>query len=521
MQGKMAKQVVVATQGLLATQSLVATQGLLLPAWEGATYHEHQETGVKWMLEREAKGYAISGPPTSQTIKDHVVRGGILGDKMGVGKTIQSLGLIANGGPLKTLVITPLAVRGQWEHELRRSNVNLYLPTQWGGRWVLQGSGHTTERPTVHLTHYDKVANRPDLCEGEEYGRIILDEGHTIRNPSTKKAQVIFKIAANIPYRWALTGTPITNSMDDAVTYLKFIGCPVDSGKKKWQAKYEDWVRNLYMSRQLTECEPSPELVLPPTAIEETRLLDFTSAEEESVYRGIYANEESKWRCAQKLKGQAYQLALFSILLRLRQVSVNPQIYIKARRKEAFGWTGPEFHAVSRKFDEVAFLLREAHEQSEEHKWIVFCQFHEEMILMEAFLKAHPFVGNVLQYHGGMNVKEREATLKESRLPTEKGKQDVFLIQLKAGSTGINLQHYDRIIFVSPWWTLSEMEQAKARAVRIGQSKVVKIYLLHLRTEDTFNIDKCMMEKVFTKKGLADEFETWSVHKQIPVAEAA
>ena len=140
---------------------------------------------------------------------------------------------------------------------------------------------------------------------------------------------------------------------------------------------------------------------------------------------------------------------------------------------------------------------------------------------METFLKAHPFVGNVLHYHGGMNVKEREATLKESRLPTEKGKQDVFLIQLKAGSTGINLQHYDRIIFVSPWWTLSEMEQAKARAVRIGQSKVVKIYLLHLRTEDTFNIDKCMMEKVFTKKGLADEFETWSVHKQIPIAEAA
>ena len=58
------------------------------------------------------------------------------------------------------------------------------------------------------------------------------------------------------------------------------------------------------------------------------------------------------------------------------------------------------------------------------------------------------------------------------------------------------------------------MEQAKARAVRIGQNKVVKVYLLHLRTEDVFNIDKCMMEKVFKKKTLADDFESWSVHKQ-------
>lgn len=433
---------------------------------------------------------------------------------MGVGKTIQSMGLIMNGGLLKTLVITPLAVRGQWEHEFRRSNVNLYLPTQWGGRWILQDTHNDLQRPTVHLAHYDKVVNRPDLCEGEDYDRIILDEAHIIRNPSTKKAQTIFKIAEKIPYHWSLTGTPITNSMDDAVTYLKFIGCPVDPGNKKWQDKYGEWIRNLYMSRELSECEPSPELILPPIAIEETRLLDFTNVDEESVYRGIYANEESKWRCAQKLKGQAYQLALFSILLRLRQVSVNPQIYIKARKKEPFGWNGPEFHTVSRKFDEVAFLLKEANEKSGEHKWIVFCQFHEEMVLMEAFLRAHSFVGNILQYHGGMSMKQREATLNDSKLPTEKGKQDVFLIQLKAGSTGINLQHYDRIIFISPWWTPSEMEQAKARAVRIGQNKVVKVYLLHLRTEDVFNIDKCMMEKVFKKKTLADDFESWSVHKQ-------
>ena len=477
----------------------------LLPGWEGAKYHEHQEVGIRWMLECESKGYTV--PNTT-----HIVRGGILGDKMGVGKTIQSLGLIANGLGTKTLVVTILGVRGQWESDLKKAGVNLYLPTQWGSRWVLQGK-ELPGAKIVHLTHYDKVANKPDLCSNEDYDRIILDEAHTIRNAATKKAQSILKIPAT--YKWALTGTPTTNKMDDAVTYLRFIGCPVDSGKK-WQLKYVEWARNLYMSRKLSECKPSPNLVLPPTAIEETRFLDFTSNEEEMVYKGIYANEEARWRDAQKLNGQAYQTAMISILLRLRQMSVNPQIYIKSRQKEAFGWTGPEFKSVSRKFDEIALLLREQAETGEGHKWIVFCQFQEEMVLLDSFLRAHTFVGQVLQYNGGMSMKEREVTLKESRIPTEPGKQDVFLIQLKAGSTGLNLQHYTRIIFVSPWWNPSEMEQAKARAHRIGQSKVVKVYLLHLKTEDTFNIDTCMMEKVFAKKEMADEFESWSVHRQLP-----
>jgi len=64
------------------------------------------------------------------------------------------------------------------------------------------------------------------------------------------------------------------------------------------------------------------------------------------------------------------------------------------------------------------------------------------------------------------------------------------------------------------------MEQAKARAVRIGQKKVVKIYMLHLETEESFfNIDEFMMDKVFAKKELADRFEGWSNHLKVDNSE--
>ena len=477
----------------------------LLPAClHKPTYYEHQEVGIRWMLEREAKGYQI--PDTKIA-----VRGGILGDKMGVGKTIQSLGLIINGVAQKTLIITPLAVKHQWESDLKQCDVNLFMPTLWAGRWVAQGN-HVPGRKTVYLAHYDKIANKTELTVDQDFERVILDEAQTIRNSGTRKTMSVFKIKSL--YRWALTATPIMNTYNDAATYLKFIGFPMDSGKT-WQPKYEEWARAVYLSRMQSECKAPPGLIMPPKPIEETRMLDFTSKEEEEVYNGIYNDEESKWRDARKLKGNSYQLALFSRFLRLRQVSVNPQIYINARKKETFGWTGPEFLQVSRKFDEIAFLLREAAEAKESRRWIIFCQFHDEMNLLDSFLKAHPFVGQVLQYHGGLSAKEREAVIDESM--SKSGKQDVFLIQLKAGSTGLNLQHYDRIIFISPWWTPAEMEQAKGRAVRIGQREVVRIYLLHLKAENIFNIDACMMEKVADKTELANEFESWSVHRN-PIA---
>jgi SNF2 family DNA or RNA helicase len=84
---------------------------------------------------------------------------------------------------------------------------------------------------------------------------------------------------------------------------------------------------------------------------------------------------------------------------------------------------------------------------------------------------------------------ERDQAIEQSKVLSTDGKQDVFLIQLQAGGTGLNLQHYNRIIFTSPWWTSALLEQAKGRAIRIGQKDVVKIYWLKLKAEeDRFSI---------------------------------
>ena len=52
--------------------------------------------------------------------------------------------------------------------------------------------------------------------------RIVLDEGHQIRNPNTKSALAATSILATS--RWVLTGTPIVNNLKDLYSLVKFIG---------------------------------------------------------------------------------------------------------------------------------------------------------------------------------------------------------------------------------------------------------------------------------------------------------
>jgi hypothetical protein len=162
--------------------------------------------------------------------------------------------------------------------------------------------------------------------------------------------------------------------MSDAVVYLRFIGCPVLEGSRTWQPHYKAFIQNCYMARLMTECEPPAGMCVPPPP--ETKIcdLDFTDKAQENIYNAIYKNIEGQFRDAQKLKGAAYNLSILQVLLRLRQVSVAPQLYISARKKEDFGWSGPDF-LPSRKFEEIATLLRTARDNGESRRWIIFCQF--------------------------------------------------------------------------------------------------------------------------------------------------
>jgi SNF2 family DNA or RNA helicase len=140
------------------------------------------------------------------------------------------------------------------------------------------------------------------------------------------------------------------------------------------------------------------------------------------------------------------------------------------------------------------------------HKYIIFCQFNDEMDLIHNFLFKQLLVrdDNILHYNGSMTQKERTEVLAKSKETTE---TTVLLLQLQAGGVGLNLQEYDRIIFMSPWWTSALMDQAIARAVRMGQKEKVKVYHLRLAAEHeaAINIDDLVNAKAEEKRKMLEK----------------
>ena len=443
------------------------------PLWKDFTYFPHQIQGIKWMLDKE-----INGTLTNKKI----VYGGMQCDDMGLGKTIQIASVIINNPQANTLIISPLAMIDTWSSVMQKAGCVVYEMVK--GVWTLISS--SAVGLTIYITNYEKLYGRPSLFI-KPWNRVILDEAHKIRNGDSEVAIYARKIIA--PIRWIVTGTPLVNSRKDIVSLLAFIGVPY-SPLWRWEPRYDEILPTILIHRSLNDSIKGPPLP-------EIYNLDlpFTTKEEEEFYFGVQGATESMMiKYSSELLSSA---KTFTLLLRLRQISVHPQVYINAKRKEK-GYTRKDWVEPSTKLEKIKEIIQT---DTGVHKYIVFCQFHDEMALIKEYLS--PFI-NILEYSGSLNQKQRADVLAKSKASTEK---TVMLLQLHAGGVGLNLQEYDRIIFVSPWWTSALMDQAIARAVRMGQTEIVKVYHLRLLAESisSINIDALINAKADIKRTMLKE----------------
>ena len=203
---------------------------------DGELYH-HQKKGLSWLLSMENLN---RGP-----------RGGFLCDEMGLGKSIQTIAVILGNVKRNTLIIVPKSIVTQWKSEFNKFAPSLNV-------FIYDGSDRTKYsddlcNSDVVIAPYSLLTEETRMMHKIKWGRIVLDEGHEIRNPSSSKFKAACKLHADI--RWILSGTPVFNSMKDFVTLCTFIG--VD---RKLVQGMTTKVKNLYILRRTKEDNPMLEI---------------------------------------------------------------------------------------------------------------------------------------------------------------------------------------------------------------------------------------------------------------------
>jgi SWI/SNF-related matrix-associated actin-dependent regulator of chromatin subfamily A3 len=219
----------------------------------------YQRQGLQWMLQKEnpTAPAAEKDEPVqlwkrsrnmwtniatnfSVTQAPPLASGGILADDMGLGKTLQVISLIMSdphkdGRP--TLIVSPLSVMSNWKHQAHvhvkdehRPRVLIYHGQENRGlkpeqflEWDIVVTTYATL--TLELFPYgkgnaEKVPTKKGLFS-TSFRRVVLDEAHSCRNPKAKMS--VAACAVRAKSRWALTGTPLVNSLKDLYSQVKFL----------------------------------------------------------------------------------------------------------------------------------------------------------------------------------------------------------------------------------------------------------------------------------------------------------
>ncbi|MYL38382.1 DEAD/DEAH box helicase [Halobacillus litoralis] len=431
-----------------------------------ADLRTYQLTGFRWMK-----------------MLSHYGLGGVLADDMGLGKTLQTICYILDEkeeGSLTApaVIVAPASLVYNWKKELEKFAPSLTVQVMTGDPSERLDAFEQAQGKDVWITSYPLLRQDIEHYKGNDFHVMVLDESQAIKNESTKTASAVRSLRAR--HRFALSGTPIENSLQELWSLFRAIMPGFFTSKKKFTqlkpAKISQMTRPFILRRMKTEV--LDEL---PDKIDSVQYSELTR-EQKEVYLAYLERIQNDIQETIATKGiQRGKLEILAGLTRLRQICCHPALFLE------------NYEGQSGKLEQLKELAEEM--KAGGHRMLIFSQFSSMLTLMHKELTDN---GLDAFYLDGSTKSEKRMEMVEA---FNNGEKDAFFISLKAGGTGLNLTGADTVILYDLWWNPAIEEQAAGRAHRIGQEKAVQV--IRMISEGT--IEERIYQLQQKKRDLVDQ----------------
>ena len=169
--------------------------------------------------------------------------GGILADDMGLGKTLQSITFILSELPdirkkkLPVLIVCPSSLTYNWLSEIMKFAPDVQAVVIDGNKAERGKIQKDVMDMDVVITSYPLLRRDIKWFEKQVFHTVFFDEAQAFKNPVTQTARAVKKIQAD--YRFALTGTPVENSLEELWSIFHVVFPELFKGLKEYSQPFK------------------------------------------------------------------------------------------------------------------------------------------------------------------------------------------------------------------------------------------------------------------------------------------
>lgn len=344
-----------------------------------------------------------------------------------------------------------------------------------------------------------------------DWKTVVIDEAHKLKDPKSKQTRACWAIlhGKSVTNRWALTGTPIANNPSDLWAIMHGIMKFDAPAKTRFIDRYCLMAYNPFGGMDIAGINPHTKeeffkildprfrrmpkaLVLKqlPEKIRETRYVDLTP-KQRKIYNDLSINLLAS--LGEDNDDDLYLVAENNLTAQIRLMQISSSmVSISGDPDDIHSWD-VSLCEPSPKLD----AMEEELEALGDEPVVIAAESRQLIELAAKRLDAAKISYGMIT--GTVNEMQRARAIERFN----NGQIRVMLITLKAGGTGLNLQHASNMIFLQRSWSMVDNKQGEDRIHRIGSEKHESVNIIDIIANDT--IEEEQIQKLIAKLKMADE----------------